>query len=122
MLRPRAQPSATRSGTAPQATARPAAIGEWSVKDVLAHLAAWRVEAADQARVAMDAGDNADADPAPTDPVDESNASTAVTPTDREGRRRRGGRQRRRSSRPSKVLTDVLCECDDGSVADRCER
>src|SRR5688572_2668751 len=53
----------------------PAAIGEWSAKDVLAHIAAWRaIEARRlEARAGYSSPEHAD-DPALDDPIDESNA------------------------------------------------
>ena len=99
---------------------RPAAIGEWSAKDVLAHLASWRsIEArriaARSAGRALDEGD-----PPLDEPIDESNARLRDEHVDWTWEAVAGEADAsidaliaavRRSS------TDVLCECDDGSVA-----
>ena len=97
------------------------AIGEWSVKDVLAHLAAWRaIEARRLEARAGSAPRGHDSDPATTDPIDESNAmlhdryagwtwDAVVDEAD--------------ASIDALIAavglssTDVLCECDEGSVA-----
>jgi len=99
----------------------PGTIGDWSVKDVLAHLAAWR--AIEARRLEARAGSSPrghDSDPATTDPIDEANAmlhdryadwtwDAVVAEAD--------------ASIDALIAavgissTDVLCECDEGSVA-----
>jgi hypothetical protein len=98
----------------------PRAIGEWSVKDVRAHLAAWR--AIEARRIAARAaGHGAEPmDPAPDAPIDESNtmlhdlhaglswdavAAEADASVDA------------LIAAVDRSTTDVLCECDDWSVA-----
>jgi hypothetical protein len=98
----------------------PGAIGEWSVKDVRAHLAAWRAIEA-RRLAARAAGHGAEPmDPAPDAPIDEANAmlhdlhaglSWDAVAADAE------------ASVDALIAavelstTDVLCECDDWSVA-----
>ena len=97
------------------------AIGEWSVKDVLAHLAAWR--AVEARRIGARAGDVDPlhaSDPPTTEPVDESNAAlherhaglsweAVIAEADASVEALVAAIER--------SSTDVLCECDDGSVA-----
>ena len=93
-----------------------ASIGDWSVKDVRAHMAAWRaIEARRlEAAVASDGPGHAD-DPGADDPVDESNAVLharyADWPWDNVAREADGSINALvdviwRSS------TEMLCECD----------
>jgi DinB superfamily len=118
---------ATRSAERDLFARLPAAIrdtagadGGWSPKDVLAHLAAWRsIEAR---RLEATAGGESDmaGDPAPTDPIDESNAALH----DRYARRSWDAVSDEADASVEALIgaierssTDVLCECDDGSVA-----
>ena len=96
------------------------AIGEWSAKDVRAHLAAWRaIEARRiEARLRGDAASTGD--PAPDDPIDASNAAL---------RERRADWSWEAVARESDASVesllaaigrspnDILCECDEWSVA-----
>ncbi|HTI29990.1 MAG TPA: hypothetical protein VL687_06505 [Methylomirabilota bacterium] len=96
-------------------------IGEWSVKDVWAHLAAWR--AVEARRIAARAGDDDPrhaSDPPTTEPVDESNATLQV----RHAEWTWEAVAAEASASVDALIaaierssTDVLCECDDGSVA-----
>jgi hypothetical protein len=52
----------------------PTSIGSWSVKDVRAHMAAWRAIEARRLEAAAGQPATLDGDPAPDDPVDDSNA------------------------------------------------
>jgi hypothetical protein len=96
-------------------------LGDWSPKDVLAHLGAWRaIEARRlEARAAGDGTFPAD-DPALDEPIDESNARLQAHSRDLAW-------ETVAADADSSVIaliaavegstTDVLCECDDGSVA-----
>ena len=96
-------------------------IGAWSVKDVWAHLAAWR--AVEARRIAARAGDMDPlhaADPPTTEPVDESNATLQLRHADWTW----DAVSAEASASVDALIaaierssTDVLCECDDGSVA-----
>jgi len=108
-----AVPAATRQA--------PGAIGEWSVKDVLAHLAAWR--AIEARRIAARAGDEDPRhahDPSTTEPVDESNAALHglhASWTWDEVTREADVSVDALIGAIERSSTDVLCECDHGSVA-----
>jgi hypothetical protein len=105
----------------PDGREQPGAIGEWSVKDVRAHLAAWRSIEARRlgARAAADVAEPMD-DPGPDVPIDDANATLhdryaglswdAVAAEADASVDALIGAIRRSS-------TDVLCECDEGSVA-----
>lgn len=100
-------PAATRDA--------PGAGGGWSPKDVLAHLAAWRsIEARRLDATAQSA------DPAPDDPIDESNAALHDTYA---GWSWEAVAQEADESVEALIeaigrsSTEVLCECDDGAVA-----
>jgi hypothetical protein len=98
----------------------PGAIGAWSAKDVRAHLAAWRSVEARRLEATRSNGGADPADPAPSDPIDDANASLqaryagwsweAIDRESDESIEALIGAIRGSSS-------DVLCECDDGSVA-----
>ena len=99
----------------------PGTIGEWSVKDVQAHLAAWRsVEAR---RIAARAGVHDPrhaADPPTTEPIDESNAALHrryANWTWDEVSREADASVDALVAAIERSSSDVLCECDDGSVA-----
>ena len=105
----------------PDAREQPGAIGEWSVKDVRAHLAAWRAIEARRlgAGAAADEAEPAH-DPGPEVPLDEANAtlrdrytgwSWDAVAAEADASVDALIAAIRRSS------TDVLCECDEGSVA-----
>lgn len=97
----------------------PGSIGEWSPKDVLAHIAAWRaVEARRLEATARDEAFPAD-DPAPDAPIDDANAQLHAERTDW------SWEQVDRAADDSIAALenaiglsshDVLCECD-GTVA-----
>jgi hypothetical protein len=97
------------------------AIGEWSAKDVLAHLAAWRAIEARRIAARSQPASGLDAsDPALDEPIDQSNARLHDQRAGCTWEAVAGEADAsidaliaavRRSS------TDVLCECDDGSVA-----
>ncbi len=99
----------------------PGADGIWSPKDVLAHLAAWRsIEARRLEATAGGEGAAQAGDPAPNDPIDESNAALhdrfAGSPWDAVSAEADASVEAliRAIARSS---TEMLCECDDGSVA-----
>ena len=60
---------------APEMRDTPGTIGEWSAKDVLTHLAAWRSIEARRLEAAADGAAPPSEDPAATDPEDVSNAT-----------------------------------------------
>jgi hypothetical protein len=96
------------------------AIGEWSAKDVLAHLAGWRaIEARRlEARAGVEVPGH-DSDPATNDPIDESNALLQRRHADLTWEAVVAAADASVSALISAVegsSTDVLCECDDGSV------
>jgi hypothetical protein len=107
-------------GISVSARETPGAIGEWSVKDIRAHLAAWR--AIEARRIAARAaGNGADPmDPAPDAPVDESNAMLHDLHA---GLSWDAVAAEADASVDALIAavelssTDVLCECDDWSVA-----
>ena len=94
-------------------------IGDWSPKDVLAHLGAWR--AIEARRLAARAGDGtASDDPAPDEPIDESNAVLRARHRDQTWEAAAAGADASIEALVAAIersSTDVLCECDDGSVA-----
>jgi len=97
------------------------AIGEWSAKDVRAHLAAWRsIEARRlDARVRGDGG-GLDSDPAPSDPIDESNAMLQARYADWSWEavdREAEFSVEALLGAIGRSTSDILCECDDWSVA-----
>jgi len=97
------------------------AIGEWSAKDVRAHLAAWRaIEARRlEARVRGD-GAAAPPDPAPSDPIDESNAMLQARYADWSWEavdREAEASVDALAEAIGRSTSDLLCECDDWSVA-----
>jgi hypothetical protein len=63
------------AGLSPQMRDAPGAIGEWSAKDVLAHVAAWRSIEARRLEAAADGVDPPADDPATTDSEEVSNAA-----------------------------------------------
>jgi len=95
-------------------------FGDWSPKDVLAHLGAWRaIEARRLEARASGDGPNSD-DPATDEPIDESNATLQARHRDltweavvAEADASVGAL----IAAIDRSTTDVLCECDDGSVA-----
>jgi len=99
----------------------PSTIGQWSVKDVWAHLAAWR--AVEARRIAARAGDVDPlhaADPPTTEPVDESNTTLQQRHADWTWdavSAEAAGSVDSLIAAIERSSTDVLCECDDGSVA-----
>jgi hypothetical protein len=105
------------------AEAREAAgtIGDWSPKDVLAHLGAWRaIEARRlEARASGDGVGPTD-DPEPNEPIDESNAMLQARHRDLAWESVAAEADASVDALIAAVehsSTDVLCECDDGSVA-----
>jgi hypothetical protein len=105
----------------PEVRDAPAAIGEWSAKDVLAHIAAWRaIEARRlEARAGHASQEHAD-DPGLDDPIDESNAQlharTAGSSWDAIDREADAS-QRALVGAFGMSSSDILCECPDGIVA-----
>ena len=96
-------------------------FGDWSPKDVLAHLGAWRAIEARRldARAVGDGTLPADV-PALDEPIDESNAR--LQERDRELSWETVAAEADASidaliASVERSSTDVLCECDDGSVA-----
>jgi hypothetical protein len=96
-------------------------IGDWSPKDVMAHVAAWRaIEARRLEARAGVADPRHEADPVTSDPIDEANALL-------QGRHAGWSWQAVVGEADASVealiaaversATDVLCECDDFSVA-----
>jgi hypothetical protein len=97
----------------------PAAIGEWSAKDVLAHIAAWRaIEARRlEARVGKPATPT---DPSLDDPIDEANAHLHADHAAWSWERVDAEADASTEDLISAFghnSTDVLCECPDGIVA-----
>jgi hypothetical protein len=97
------------------------AFGEWSPKDVLAHLGAWRaIEARRlEARAAGEAAFPTE-DPPPDEPIDESNATLQARSRDLTWETVAAEADASVASLIAAVersSTNVLCECDDGSVA-----
>jgi len=100
----------------------PGMIGDWSVKDVLAHVGAWRaIEARRlEARAGSAAPHGHNGDPATTDPIDESNAMLRDRYADWTWDAVVGEADASIDALIAAVglsSTDVLCECDEGSVA-----
>lgn len=96
-------------------------IGDWSPKDVLAHLGAWR--AIEARRLEARAGGNgasATGDPAPNAPIDEANDMLQARHRDLTWEAVAAEADASVDALITAVersSTDVLCECDDGSVA-----
>src|SRR6266545_4422613 len=97
------------------------AIGEWSAKDVRAHMAAWRAIEARRLEARFAGGEGVTAgDPAPNEPIDESNAALQSRYADWSWEavdREADESVEALLSAIRRSSTDVLCECDDGSVA-----
>jgi putative heme iron utilization protein len=99
----------------------PASIGEWSAKDVLAHISAWRaIEARRLEARAGVASTEQVADPELDDPIDESNAllhaqhaDWAWEAVDFEA----DASVEALIAAFGRSSTDILCECPDGIVA-----
>jgi hypothetical protein len=96
-------------------------IGDWSPKDVLAHLGAWRaIEARRlEARAAGEAAFPTE-DPPPDEPIDDSNAMLQARHRDRTWDAVAAEADASVSALIAAIersSTNVLCECDDGSVA-----
>jgi hypothetical protein len=100
---------------------RPGAIGEWSVKDVRAHLAAWRaIEARRLATRAAGDGAEPTDDPGPDVPIDEANATLHDRHSDWSWDAVAAEADASADALVAAIQrssTDVLCECDEGSVA-----
>ena len=96
-------------------------IGEWSPKDVLAHLGAWRaIEARRLEARASGDGTGAAGDPSLDDPIDESNARLQASHRDLTWEAVVAEADASVDALIAAVehsSTEVLCECDDGSVA-----
>jgi hypothetical protein len=103
-----------------EAREAPATIGEWSAKDVLAHIAGWRaIEARRLQATARGEALPAD-DPALDDPIDESNAQLHAQhaawsweTVDREA----DASLQALIGAFGLSSSDILCECPDGIVA-----
>ena len=96
-------------------------FGDWSPKDVLAHLGAWRaIEARRlEARAAGEAAFPTE-DPPPDEPIDESNAVLQARHRDLTWEAvaaEAAASVAALTSAVERSSTNVLCECDDGSVA-----
>src|SRR5215208_4473192 len=98
-----------------------ATIGEWSAKDVLAHISAWRaIEARRlEARAGRESAEHA-ADPGLDDPIDESNAHLHAQhvgwtwdAVDRDA----DASTEALVAAFGQSSTEILCECPDGIVA-----
>jgi hypothetical protein len=105
----------------PQIREKEGTFGDWSPKDVLAHLGAWRaIEARRlEARAAGDGTLPTD-DPAPDEPIAESTARLQERHRDRSWETLAAEADASIDALIASVersSTDVLCECDDGSVA-----
>ena len=96
-------------------------FGDWSAKDVLAHLAAWRaIEARRLEARAGSAPEGHDSDPATTDPIDASNTMLRDRYADWAWDAVVAEADASIDALIASVAlssTDVLCECDEGSVA-----
>jgi len=95
-------------------------FGTWSAKDVRSHLAAWRSIEARRLEARFAGGSVTAGDPAPADPIDDSNAALQARyagwsweAVDREA----DASVDALLAAIERSSTDVLCECDDGSVA-----
>jgi hypothetical protein len=99
----------------------PAAIGEWSAKDVRDHLGAWRAVEARRIEARRDAASATPGDdPALDEPIDESNAALQQRHADwtwEAVSREADASFDALIAAICRSSTDVLCECDDGSVA-----
>jgi hypothetical protein len=99
----------------------PASIGEWSAKDVLAHIATWRaIEARRLEARAGRASPEPAADPGLDDPVDESNALLHARHADWAWETVDGEADASVEALIAafgRSSTDILCECPDGIVA-----
>jgi hypothetical protein len=97
----------------------PATIGEWSAKDVLAHIAAWR--AIEARRLEARAGQPAmTTDPALDDPIDEANAHLHAEYAEWSWEKVDAEADASTEALISAFghnSTDILCECPDGIVA-----
>jgi len=96
-------------------------FGDWSPKDVLAHLGAWRaIEARRlEARAAGEAAFPTE-DPPPDEPIDDSNVMLQARHRDLTWEAVAAEADASVAALTSAVersSTNVLCECDDGSVA-----
>ncbi|MEX0626583.1 MAG: hypothetical protein WD402_08560 [Chloroflexota bacterium] len=96
-------------------------FGDWSPKDVLAHLGAWRaIEARRLEARAVGDGTLPTDDPALDEPIDESNARLQERHRDLSWEAvaaEAGVSFDALIAAVERSSTDVLCECDDGSVA-----
>jgi hypothetical protein len=96
-------------------------IGQWSVKDVQAHLAAWRAIEARRLEAAAAHDDSLTAgDPVTSDPVDDSNADIHARYADRAWEmvaRDADESVNALIAAIGRSSNDVLCECDGYSVA-----
>jgi hypothetical protein len=95
-------------------------FGDWSPKDMLAHLGAWRAVEARRLEARAAGDDPPNDDPAPDEPIDESNARLQARDRDLSWEAVAAGADDSVSALIAAVggsTTDVLCECDDGSVA-----
>jgi hypothetical protein len=104
-----------------EAREAPGLIGDWSAKDLLAHLAAWRAIEARRLTARADASEAPHADdPAPDVPIDEANAALQQRHADwtwEAVAREADTSIDALIAAVARSSTDVLCECDDGSVA-----
>ncbi len=98
----------------------PGTIGDWSPKDVLAHLGAWRAVEARRLEARASADRPSPDDPSLDEPIDESNAKLQARDRDLSWE---AVVVAANASVDALIMavdrssTDVLCECDDGSVA-----
>lgn len=106
---------------APETRDAPSTIGVWSARDLRGHLAAWRAIEARRIEARGEASGLAnEGDPAPNEPIDESNAKLH---DQRAGWTWDAIAREADASIDALIAaigrssSDVLCECDDGSVA-----
>lgn len=95
-------------------------IGEWSPKDVLAHLGAWRAIEARRLEARASGGGASPDDPALDEPIDASNANLQARYRDLTWETVAAAADASVDALIAAVersTNDVLCECDDGSVA-----
>jgi hypothetical protein len=99
----------------------PGAIGEWSAKDVRSHMAAWRAIEARRLDARLHDAPPAPADdPAPDAPIDESNAALQARYADWSWEavdHEAEASVEALLGAIGRSSNDVLCECDDWSVA-----
>jgi hypothetical protein len=104
----------------PEAREAAGTIGEWSPKDLLAHLGAWRAIEARRLEARARGEAFSGEDPSLDEPIDESNARLQASHRDLPWEAVvavADGSVDALIAAIERSSTEVLCECDDGSVA-----